>query len=315
MRATILLLLAATLHAGALSVVVDTDAGSDDMMAIAFLLARPDVRVEAINVVHGLAHVPQGTNNIRKLLVLAGRGNIPVYAGLEKPMSGRAEFPAAWRRISDELLDSMPAVAATPPKRDAATYYRSRSFSRTTVLALGPLTNLAAAIRSGVRFANVIIMGGAVRVPGNLGDGGHFKTRNKTAEWNFFCDPKAAGIVLASGARVRLVTLDATNRVPLDVSFLDELQRRARSPLAMAVAQLLEKDREYIRQGIFYAWDPLAAVALVDSQTVRWEQLRIRVRGDGTTQEVSSGPQVDISLHADGVRFRTAFLSALDSTH
>jgi inosine-uridine nucleoside N-ribohydrolase len=281
MRATILLLMAATLQAATLSVVVDTDAGSDDLMAIAFLLARPDVRIEAINVVHGLAHVPRGADNIRKLLVLAGRGHIPVHAGRERPLSGRAEFPAAWRKTSDELLDSMPAVAAAPPKQDAVAYYRSRSFSRTTVLALGPLTNLAAAIRTGVRFTNVIIMGGAVRVPGNLGDGGHFKTRNTTAEWNFFCDPKAAGIVLASRARIRMVALDATNQVPLDLSFLQEFQRRARSPLAMAVARLLEKDREYIRQGIFYAWDPLAAVALVDSQTVRWERLRIRVRGVG----------------------------------
>jgi len=84
-------------------VIIDTDAGSDDLMAISFLLSRPDIRVEAITIVNGMAHVPAGGRNVLRLLALAGRHEIRVYLGRETPLSGNAEFPAEWRRNSDDL--------------------------------------------------------------------------------------------------------------------------------------------------------------------------------------------------------------------
>src|SRR5947207_14006988 len=84
-------------------VIVDTDAGTDDLMAIAFLLARPDIRVEAITVANGLAHVDRGAANLIRLLTLAGELDIPVYAGRPSPMSGDRVFPEAWRSTSDML--------------------------------------------------------------------------------------------------------------------------------------------------------------------------------------------------------------------
>lgn len=307
------MLFALLLQARTISVVIDTDAGSDDLMAIAFLLSRSDVRVEAINVVHGMAHVPQGTENVRKLLVLARREHIPVHPGREEPIQKTAEFPAVWRKTSDELLAALPPARTGSKEQDAISYYRSRAFSAgTTILTLGPLTNLAAAIQAGVRFNEILMMGGALRVPGNLGDGGYFKTSNTTAEWNVFCDPKAAGIVFKSGAVIRMVPLDATNEVPLNLRFLEEYQRGARSPLAVAVGQLLERDRQVISQGIYYAWDPLAAVALVDPGVARWEELRIRIRADGTTEETATGGTgAKVALHADRARFYGLFLSAM----
>src|SRR5690349_17853742 len=83
--------------------IIDTDAGSDDLMAIAFLLSRKDVQVEAITIANGLAHVNAGAANVLRLLELGGRGNVPVYNGRNTPMKGNAEFPAEWRRSSDEL--------------------------------------------------------------------------------------------------------------------------------------------------------------------------------------------------------------------
>jgi purine nucleosidase len=305
------LLAAALLHAGTISVVVDTDAGSDDMLAISLLLARPDVRIEAIGVVHGLAHVPEGAENIRKLLAVAGRENIPVYLGREQPIQKTAEFPVVWRRITDSLLDGVPAPNRSPQRADAVTYYRGRAFTGATVLALGPLTNIAAAIKAGARFDQIAMMGGALRVPGNLGDGGYFKTTNKTAEWNVFCDPEAARIVFASGAAIRMVPLDATNTVPLDLRFLEDFQRGARSPLAKTAALLLEGERELIGHGIFYAWDPLAAAALVEPAIGRWRTVRVRIRADGTTEETAEGVPVQAALDADAARFRQLFLTAL----
>ncbi len=304
-------LLAPQLGARTIKVVVDTDAGSDDLMAIAFLLARPDVEIEAINVVHGLAHVPQGVENIRKLLLLARRDQIPVHAGATEPLKKMPEFPAAWRFTSDRLLHDFPAPPKTSPGKDAVAWYRNRSFPDTTVLALGPLTNLALAIGKGTVFSEIVIMGGAVDVPGNLGDGGFFKTNNTKAEWNIFCDPAAASIVFKSGARIRMVPLDATNRVPLDVGFLDQLKKNAVSLTARAVAHLLESERDLMEQRIFFAWDPLAAVSLVDPKVLRMVPMNLTVDSDGAIRRIDNGCRVVVAMNADAALFRNVYLGTV----
>jgi purine nucleosidase len=304
-------ILAPQLGARTIRVVVDTDAGSDDLMAIAFLLARPDVEIEAINVVHGLAHVPRGVENIRKLLIVAGRDRIPVHPGATKPLKKAPAFPAAWRTKSDRLLQDLPAPPKPPSGEDAVAWYRNRTFRDTTVLALGPLTNLALAIGKGAAFSEIVIMGGAVDVPGNLGDGGFFKTNNKKAEWNIFCDPAAADIVFKSGAHIRMVPLDATNRVPLDLGFLDHLQKGAVSPAARAVAHLLEPERELIQQGFFFAWDPLAAVGLVDPKVLRMVSMNLTVDADGSIRRDDKGSRVDVAMDADAALFRGLYLETL----
>src|SRR5712691_204867 len=74
-------------------VIIASDSGSDDLMAIAFLLTRRDARIEAITIVNGLAHVRPGAANVLRLLELAGRSDIPVYVGRETPLKPTAEFP------------------------------------------------------------------------------------------------------------------------------------------------------------------------------------------------------------------------------
>ncbi|HET9320819.1 MAG TPA: nucleoside hydrolase, partial [Bryobacteraceae bacterium] len=81
--------------------IIDTDCGRDDLMAIAFLLARRDVRIKAVTVANGLAHVQAGAANILRLLALGGRGDVPVYIGRETPLRGNAAFPDPWRKNSD----------------------------------------------------------------------------------------------------------------------------------------------------------------------------------------------------------------------
>src|ERR1700736_5092349 len=85
------------------SIIIDTDAGSDDLMAIAFLLSHPSVKIEAITIANGLAHVDAGAKNLVRLLELSGRKDGPVFAGRNAPLRGNAEFPAPWRKTSDEL--------------------------------------------------------------------------------------------------------------------------------------------------------------------------------------------------------------------
>lgn len=305
------------------SVIVDTDVGSDDLMAIAFLLGRRDVRIEAITVVNGLAHVRTGATNLLRLLELSGKTNIPVYMGREQPLRGTAAFPDDWRRISDALPGvELPATVRAPQPQSAAEFLATRLRDhrhRVWILALGPLTNLAEALArapASVRgIEELVIMGGAVHVPGNLGDGGYFQTDNKTAEWNMFVDPLAAQIVFASGARIRLVPLDATNKVPIDLAFLREFEATARTPLARFARQILETDRKFIEQGIYSAWDPLAAVAMVHPAVIATRSLAIEVQQqppeEGRTKEVAGRrPNAQVALDANATLFRKIFFRA-----
>ncbi len=201
-------------------ILIDTDAGSDDFMAVALLLSHPNVAIDAITVVNGVAHVDAGARNMGRLLDLAGRKRVPVFAGRNTPLRGTAEFPAEWRKIADDLPGvALPPASRPPETRRAADYLVERLKNARTpvqILALGPLTNIAEAMERDLPWLHnireIVLMGGAVRVPGNLQDGGVFHTKNSTAEWNIFIDPLAASIVFRSGVPIRLIALDATNQ-------------------------------------------------------------------------------------------------------
>jgi inosine-uridine nucleoside N-ribohydrolase len=313
-------LCAATAHSA--SIIVDTDAGSDDIMAIALLLSHPSVQIDAITVVNGLAHVDAGARNMDRVLDLAGRKRVPVFAGRNQPLRGNAEFPAEWRKITDELPGvPLPPSSRTPENKLAADYLVERLRNAPTlvqILALGPLTNIAEALEREASIAahiqEIVIMGGAVRVPGNLQDGGVFHTQNSSAEWNMFIDPMAARIVFRSGVPIRLIALDATNKVKITPEFLREFEAKARSPLARVVAGVLKADREQIDSGFFYAWDPLAAAALLRPSIVKTASMHIEIKEDapqeGRTAASAGEPNAKVAVDADAQAFRALFLES-----
>ena len=307
-------------------VIIDTDCGVDDMMAIAYLLAQPDVKIEAITIANGLAHVDRGAANVIRLLEHAGRGDVPVYMGRNTPLAGSAEFPKAWRDTSDNLPElKLPPPKSSPQKQTAAEFYKKRlkdTKNPVVLLALGPLTNLAEGLEGSKNAAkviqNLVIMGGAVRVQGNLGDGGFFKTDNLSAEWNFFIDPLAAERVINAGLPVRLVPLDATSRVPIGPEFLKELEQLKKNKLGETVLQLLLSEKDLVQQGIYQAWDPLAAVALIDPRVLISENLTIRIKRDkpeeGRSQAspgLSHNAKVAIGARAE--LFKDLFFNALSA--
>lgn len=259
-----------------------------------------------------------------RLLALAGRNDIPVFLGRETPLSGSQEFPAEVRRAADEL----PGIALPGPKRSAdsrgaADYLLRRLLDAAhpvQVLALGPLTNLAEVFSRTPRAARtgrqLVILGGAVRVSGNLGDRGAFQTNNAYAEWNMFIDPAAAKIVFASGAPIRLVPLDATQRAPIDMALFEQVRSHASTPLANFVAQVFAANREQIRQGYYFARDSLAAAALANPAVVTFRPLAIEISDKpgeaGRTVEIKNRrPNVQVAIDADPLRFRDVFMTAL----
>src|SRR6266566_2505889 len=151
LRSCFLMVLLAVSLAAQSPVIIDTDAGSDDLMAIAFLVSRKDVKIEAITIVDGLAHVSAGAANVLRLLQLAGTTGVPVYSGAEEPLERTAPFPAEWRRTSDNLPGVKLPVAKRKPERRRATDFLVERLADpgrpVSILALGPLTNLGDAFR------------------------------------------------------------------------------------------------------------------------------------------------------------------------
>lgn len=296
------------------NVVVDTDAGSDDMMAIAFLLSRADVHIEAITVVNGIAHVHDGAVNVLRLLDAAGKTDIPVYEGRDTPLKGTNAFPDSWRMTTDAMVGvDLPATTRKPEPEGAVEFLTkrlqvtSRPFS---ILALGPLSNIAEALgrvpRAAYPVEDMVIMGGAVRVRGN----------KDSAEWNIYVDPSAAETVFRSPLRFRLVPLDACNQVPFDPPLVADFIKGAKSPLAKVVASLLESSRGLIAEHIYYAWDPLAAVALMNPAVLKISSIQMEVKQDdpdiGRTVEMASArASVRVALDAEPASFRKTFFDTL----
>lgn len=304
-----------------LPIIIDTDAGTDDILALAYLLSVPGARIEAITVVHGLAHVREGAHNIRRLLQVAGRSDIPVYEGEERPLKGIRSFPAEWRSVSDQLPGvTLPGVQHSRPGENAVPFLKRRLRDRTNpvrILALGPLTHIALVLHdvpeASKTIDHLVIMGGAVQVKGNLSGGNPEKAANEVAEWNIYCDPHAADEVFKSRVQTLLVPLDATIHVPITRGFVEEFSRRDLTPLGRVAGQVLQAALPYVDEHAYFAWDPLAAVALLDYSIIRARSgsLQVVTRGKNIGQtklrKWNSDFRFSIGLDADAARFAASF--------
>ncbi|MCK4726168.1 MAG: nucleoside hydrolase, partial [Anaerolineales bacterium] len=191
-------------------VIIDVDMAHEDMHAILFLLQHPAVEVQAITVTGtGEAHCTPGVAHALGLLALHGKADIPVACGMETPLRGDNIFPEAWRQDVDNLyglsLPLNPNPPASVPAAQLIAEVTSQSDRKVSLIALGPLTNLAEALQTYPNLVenldSIYIMGGAVRFPGNVGLSG-VGIDNQFAEWNIYLDPTAANIVLASGVPI-----------------------------------------------------------------------------------------------------------------
>ena len=253
-------------------VILDTDPGIDDALAILLALAAPQVELEALTVTFGNCSVDQGVVNALSILELAQAPHIPVAKGADRPLvqplllapETHGSTGLGYAHLAPPKIkpDPTPAVNLLIEKVMAQP-------GELTIVAIGPLTNLALAIRiePGIVQAvkEVFIMGGAIRHPGNT---------TPLAEFNTYCDPHAAHMVFHSGMPITLVPLDVTYRVvftPADVDRLLQID----SPLTRYIAEstrfYMEFHNEYQQISGCVINDPLALAIsympdLVDTQ-------------------------------------------------
>jgi inosine-uridine nucleoside N-ribohydrolase len=154
-------------------------------------------------------------------------------------------------------------------------------------------------------------------VPGNVSYAAEMGIENEAAEWNIYVDPRAAALVLASGAPVTFVPLDASNQVPLDNVFYERLAAERNTPEANFVYQALSQNIGFVNSGNYYFWDPLtAAVAIDESLAIFVTGSVIVIEGDGpesgATREGESGSPARWATTVDGERFTAHFLDALN---
>jgi len=297
----------------------------DDWIAILYLLQRPDVQVLAITVVGtGEAHCQPGVRNALRLVALSGNRDIPVACGRATPLQGEQEFPPAWREQSDNLAGlQLPEGRNPAPEATATGLLRSipqDAPRKVTLVTLGPLTNLAEAIQENpdflARVDHIYIMGGALEVLGNVGMSG-VGIDNQVAEWNIFVDPLALKIVLASGAPVTLVPLDATNQVPARLEFFRRLEANRRTPEARFVYDVLASQLDFVASGGYSFWDPLTAAIFVDQGLgyIKEGQVKVFVQpgpSSGLTRLMPGGYPVRYVKSVTAARFEEELLRTLN---
>ncbi len=260
-------------------VIFDTDIGTDvdDCLALAFLLGSPEIRIEAITTVYG--DVGLRARMCRKLLALRGVPDIPIHEGIGDPLLGLD--PVYWPGHEGVGLldaDDSPADDAAHDSARAVDVLIERVLAapgRIDVLAVGPLTNIAAAILREPAFASSIgkltIMGGLIAT----------HTTGTLAEHNIRCDPEAAHIVFSSGAAIDLIPLDVTLRAVIDAAGVGRI-RAAGTPFHDSVADQVTLYPPFAERGNrTFLHDPLAAAALLKPDLLTWTELAIGVELSG----------------------------------
>ncbi len=275
-------------------VVVDTDPGIDDALAILLALRSPEVNVVGLTVVAGNVVVDQGTQNALAVLGAAGVPQIPVYRGASHPLQGR--LTTATHFHGSDGLGDLGLHGTAQPRPEAALDFLLHAAEDgagpLTVLALGPLTNLALACRADPTWAGrldrLVIMGGAMGVPGNV---------TPVAEANFYSDPEAAAIVMASGTPITLVGLDVTGQAEVPLRRFAAARTWARvsngaDPIAGLAVALLDY---YIGVVPDPGWagpalhDPLAVAVACQPDLVETKRVKVEVE---TAGDVTRGQSV-----------------------
>ncbi|WP_324650101.1 nucleoside hydrolase [Georgenia sp. H159] len=309
----------------AIPVVVDCDPGLDDAVALALVAAAPELDLLGVTTVAGNVSLARTTANAGSVLELLGLpAGLAFHAGYTGPL-GRYE------RHPDEPIHGPGGMgdvdlpAPRPPEPGHAVDWLARTVrerpGEVTIIAIGPLTNIAGLLHShpdvAPLIAEVVAMGGAAYVPGNV---------TVTAEFNIHADPEAARYVAESGVPLRIVPLDVTRAALVTRADIDRL--RAHGGLARVAGDMLA----YLARGFFASHgieacavhDALAVAALLDPELITWQRAAVTVECGGeftrgtlivdTRGRLGRETAVSVATGIDADAFRALLHSRLTGT-
>jgi purine nucleosidase len=279
-----------------MKLIIDTDIGDDydDVFTLAVALASPEVELLGLAMVVG--DVALRARLSKRFLSLAGRSDVPVAIG--SPTSTKAPFThRRWAEAGPPLDGDEPeavefllrAIASHP--------------GEVTLLAIGPLSNLAAALARDAatfrRLRRIVLMGGSVHR--GYRDLPSLPPRGPSAEYNIVCDIPAARAVFSSGVPLVVAPLDAT------LVALDELKRQAlftrSTPVTDALALTYLQWAALAGRSTPILFDTVALAQAIDPQVCATEQLRLDVDAEGYTRIGEGPPNAEVGLSCDENRF------------
>ena len=301
-------------------IIIDTDPGHDDAMALLMLFAVPRIGISAITTVAGNSSIENINRNAKYILSLAKKENVPLYTGAGKPIARdliKANVHGT-SGLDGSGVEDLPLGPVKDEASDKIIEIVRQNSGEITLLTLGPLTNIAKAFLEDPSLPKIVkrivMMGGAIAVPGN---------KNRVAEFNFFVDPEAAKIVFESEAEKVLIPLDACNDVVLPESAIKKISKSGLigKTLSKMLIPYIENIKKF--EGMMGAlmYDPLAAYYLVNPEAFQLEMMDIRIETKG---EYTFGmsvaerrvvapkiPNVKVAVKIDGKEFINDFVDSI----
>ncbi|KAM3749989.1 hypothetical protein ACB098_04G003100 [Castanea mollissima] len=268
-------------------IIIDTDPGIDDAMAIFVALRSPEVEVIGLTTIYGNVYTTLATRNALHLLEVAGRTDIPVAEGSHVSITNGTKLRiAGFVHGADGLGNqNFPPPKGKPIEQSAADFLIEQAKlypGKVTVVALGPLTNIALAIQRDPAFSKnigqIVLLGGAFLVNGNV---------NPASEANIFGDPDAADIVFTSGADVVAVGINVTHQVVFTDADREKLSR-SDGKFAQYLCKILDVYFSYHHDAYnikgVYLHDPATMLAAVDPSLMTYTEGVVRVQTSGITK-------------------------------
>jgi inosine-uridine nucleoside N-ribohydrolase len=301
-------------------VLVDCDPGLDDALALLLVLGSPELELLGVTAVAGNQTVDKTTANALKVLELAGRADVPVALGADRPLAGELVLAADAHGDSGLGELDLPTPTAAPFEEAAVDFLADRlhaAATPATVFALGPLTNIALLLalypEAANRIDRLVLMGGAI-CEGN---------QTASAEFNIWIDPEAAHRVFGSGLDITMVGLDVTNRAVLTRGDADEL--RSSGPVGSAAAGMLDFYLDFYEEAYEHGGAPihdaLAVAYVLQPEILRTTARRVEIdltgicRGrtvvDMRRRTRLPEPNAQVAVDVDVAAFRTLLVERL----
>jgi inosine-uridine nucleoside N-ribohydrolase len=302
-------------------IVLDCDPGHDDAIAILLAARAPGLQLEAITTVAGNQTLEKTTLNALKLCSVAGIRKVPIAAGMDRPLVRELRVAADIHGASGLDGPALPEPDLQPAPIHGVDLLIERLLASNgdlTVVATGPLTNIAAAILREPRIVpniqQIVLMGGALGL-GNT---------TPAAEFNIYVDPEAAQVVFSCGRPLTMIGLDVTHQAQATA----EVRARIRalgSPVALIVDELLGFFAETYERVFGFAappvHDPCAVAQVLDPTLVRTRPMRVEIelRGEWTTGRTvcdlygvwGRPPNAAVGLELDVPRFWDLLIETL----
>ena len=257
------------------NIIIDTDPGHDDAMALMLAIKSNKFNIKAITTVAGNSTIENTTRNARFILNLLGREDIPVYSGESKPLARELIQAVVHGKSGLEGID--PTNEANLTNNAVEKIIETVNNENITLVTLGPLTNIAKAIQKNPevmkKVEEIVMMGGAIKVPGN---------KNRVAEFNIFVDPEAADIVFEFPIKKTLVPLDACNKIEMT---LEDFEKIDKGKIKEAILKMVKpyirniKSNEGVEAALMY--DPLTVYYLINPQVCEVKDYNIKIETKG----------------------------------